>query len=105
MSNRHEGSAFDDFLREEGIYEEVACAALKEVISRQIEQEMAHQALSKAEMARRMGTSRSSLDRLLDPSGHSVTLSTLNKAARVLGKKVQIGLVDDAPSARQSMAG
>ncbi|MFW6012440.1 MAG: helix-turn-helix domain-containing protein [bacterium] len=94
MNEKHVGSDFDDFLREEGLLEEVEAVAAKRVLAFQISEAMKDQRLSKAAMARRMGTSRSSLDRLLDPEVPSVTLLTLERAARVLGKRVQIEMVD-----------
>ena len=86
------GGLFDDFLREEGIFEEVHAQAVKEVIAWQIAQEMKLQGINKATMARRMNTSRSSLDRLLDPCHDSLALSTLTRAASILGKELRITL-------------
>lgn len=96
MDEKHVGSDFDDFLREEGLLEEVEAVAAKRVLAYQISEAMKEQELSKSAMARRMGTSRSSLDRLLDPEVPSVTLLTLEKAAHVLGKRVRIEMVDAA---------
>jgi predicted XRE-type DNA-binding protein len=96
MNEKHVGSDFDDFLREEGLLEEVEAVAAKRVLAHQISEAMKEQELSKAAMARRMGTSRSSLDRLLDPSVPSVTLLTIERAAHVLGKRVRIEMVDAA---------
>ena len=93
------GSSFDAFLQEEGIYEAVQVAALKKVLAFQIDQAMKAQKVSKAEMARRMNTSRSQLDRLLDPAKVSVQLDTVMKAAGVLGKKVRLELIDDGEKA------
>ena len=90
MSNPHIGSDFDEFLREEGIFEEVEAAAIKKVLACMIEQAMAETHITKSEMARRMGTSRTQLDRLLDPANPSVTLSTVAKAAKAIGKKISI---------------
>ncbi|MDR0311914.1 MAG: helix-turn-helix domain-containing protein, partial [Acidobacteriota bacterium] len=67
VNQEHAGGRFDDFLREEGIFETVNAHAVKEVIAWQIAREMKNQGISKITMAKRMGTSRSSLDRLLDP--------------------------------------
>ena len=89
----HAGSYFDDFLHEQGIFEEVNAQAVKKVISWQIAEEMKRQGLSKVMMAKRMGTSRSSLERLLDPDNDALALSTLTRAASVLGKEVQVNLV------------
>jgi DNA-binding Xre family transcriptional regulator len=86
------GSKFDDFLEEEGILAETEAAAVKRVVAFQIEQLMSRKKLSKSAMARRMRTSRSALDRLLDPGNPSITLQTLERAARALGKKLEINL-------------
>jgi antitoxin HicB len=93
MKKKHVGSSFDSWLREKGIYQEVSSAASKRVLTRQLEAAMQEQGLSKAEMARRMQTSRAALDRLLDPDNDSVTLHTLNKAAVVIGREVRMVLV------------
>jgi predicted XRE-type DNA-binding protein len=87
------GSSFDSWLREEGIYEEVSSSAIKRVLARQVEAAMREQDLTKAEMARRMHTSRAALDRLLDPNNGSVTLATLQKAAAVIGREIRLELV------------
>jgi DNA-binding Xre family transcriptional regulator len=92
MSNKHIGSDFDDFLEEEGILARVEAVAVKRVIAFRIEQVMKEQNLSKTEMSRRMNTSRAALDRLLDPANQAVTLQTLDRAARALGKRLQISL-------------
>src|ERR1035441_6160488 len=81
MKKKNIGSSFDGWLREEGIYEEVTATAIKRVLARQVEAAMREKNFSKAEMARRMRTSRAALDRLLDPEYDAVTLSTLRKAA------------------------
>ena len=93
MKKSNIGSSFDSWLREEGIYEEVTATALKRVLARQLEAAMKEKQLSKAEMARRMRTSRAALDRLLDPEYDAVTLSTLRKAALALGRQVRLELV------------
>jgi len=93
MRRENKGSSFDDWLREEGIYEEVSAAAIKRVLARQIEQAMKEKQLSKAEVARRMRTSRAALDRLLDPQNGSATLNTLYKAAAAVGRQVRLELV------------
>jgi DNA-binding Xre family transcriptional regulator len=93
MNHKNIGSNLDDFLQEEGILAEVERAAIKEVIASQILNLMSEQKISKVEMSRRMGTSRSALDRLLDPSNASVSLKTLDKAASSLGRKLNIQLV------------
>jgi DNA-binding transcriptional regulator YiaG len=93
MKEKNIGSSFDSWLREEGIYQEVTATAIKRVVARQVEAAMKEKNLSKAEMARRMHTSRASLDRLLDPENGAVTLSTLQKAAIVVGRQVRLELV------------
>ena len=85
--NKHIGSDFDDFLEEEGLLAEVEAAAFKRVLVYQVEALMKSQQLTKTEMARRMQTSRASLNRLLDPSNPSITLQTLERAAAALGLK------------------
>lgn len=92
-SNPHLGSSFEDFLRDDGLYEETTARAIKRVLARQIESAMKDEGLSKAEMARRMATSRAALDRLLDPDNESVTLNTLTKAAQVVGRQIRFELV------------
>lgn len=94
MDDKHLGSDFEDFLREEGLLEEARAVASKRVLAYQIVRAMEEKNLTKTAMARRMGTSRSSLDRLLDPEVPSVTLLTIEKAARVLGKRVRIEMVE-----------
>lgn len=90
--NPHIGSRLDDLLDDEGLLAEAQAIAIKRVIAFQFEQAMQQQHLSKAELARRMGTSRSALDRLLDPDNPSVTLLTLEKAAQALGQHIRIEL-------------
>jgi antitoxin HicB len=93
MKKKNIGSSFDSWLRDEGMYEEVSAAAIKRVVARQVEAAMHQKGLSKAEMARRMHTSRAALNRLLDPENDGVTLSTLQKAAAVVGRELRLGLV------------
>ena len=94
MKNRtHRGSDFRGFLKEEGILEEVEERAMKKALALQLEKLLAKHELTKAEMAARMKTSRAAVDRLLDASNPSLTLSTLGKAARALGRKIKIELV------------
>lgn len=90
--NKHIGSSFDQFLQEEGLLAEAEAIAMKRVIAYQIEKEMAERQISKSTLARRMQTSRSSLNRLLDPENPSVTLLTLESVALALGKKLKIQL-------------
>jgi len=93
MKKKNVGSTFDSWLREEGIYEEVSENAIKRVIARQIASAMSEKGITKAEMARRMNTSRASLDRLLNPENGSITLSTLHKAAIVVGRGIRLELI------------
>ncbi len=86
------GSSFDEFLKEDGIYEDVTAVAVKRSVAAQIAKAMADGMISKAEMARRMKTSRSQLDRFLDPRHTKLQLDTLIRAARVLGRDVKIEL-------------
>lgn len=95
MKNEHLGSSFDDFLMDEGIYEEVTRNALKRVIAWQVTQAMESAKLSKTAMAKKMDTSRSALDRLLDPENSSVTIQTLEKAAHAVNKRLVMCLVDE----------
>lgn len=92
MNKKHVGSDFDDFLKEDGIYEQVQAVAIKRVIAYQIAEEMKKKKLSKTEMASRMKTSRAALERLLDPENASITLITLERAASALGKKLKVQL-------------
>src|SRR5213594_3727804 len=90
----HNGSTFDSFLEEEGIREEVEAVAIKRVLAWQLEQAMREQQKTKQAMAKQLHTSRSQLDRLLDPRNVSVTLDTITRAARALGKRVIIRVAD-----------
>ncbi|MCX6017663.1 MAG: helix-turn-helix transcriptional regulator [Chloroflexi bacterium] len=92
MKPENFGGDFDDFLRDDGIYEDVVAAAIKRVVALQIKDEMKRRQITKSEMAERMHTSRAALDRLLDPDNTSLTLSTLGKAAQALGKKLRVEL-------------
>jgi hypothetical protein len=96
----HSGSSFDEFLEEEGIREEVESAAIKRVLAWQFEQEMGRQQKTKQAMARELKTSRSQLDRLLDPRNTAVSLDTLSRAARVLGKRLVLE-IRDQPTAQR----
>lgn len=90
MKNKHLGSSFDNFLEEEGLRADTEAAAIKRVLAYQIEVEMKRANLSKSALAERMHTSRSALDRLLDPANVSVTLQTLERVAFALGKNLKI---------------
>lgn len=92
MNKKHIGSNFDNFLKEEKIYEKAQAAAIKRVVAYQIVEEMKKKKLTKTEMASRMKTSRAALERLLDPDNASITLMTLERAASVLGKKLSVQL-------------
>jgi predicted XRE-type DNA-binding protein len=91
--NPHNGSLFDDFLKEEGIHEEVTTKAIKRVLAFQIHEEMKRQKLNKKTMAEQMKTSRSQLDRLLDPEKTGVSLDTIQRAAAAVGRDLRIELV------------
>lgn len=93
MDQKHLGSPLDDFLAEEGILEQTSARAQKRALVWQIEQAMKKGDISKAEMARRMNTSRSHLDRLLDPDNDKIQLDTLHKAATAIGKNIRLELV------------
>ena len=92
MKNKHLGSDFDDFLQDEGLLAEAEATAIKRVLAYQIQKEMEERHLTKTSLARLMNTSRSSLDRLLDPENPSITLATMESAAVALGKKLKIQL-------------
>lgn len=90
--NPHLGSSFEDFLTEEGIREEATVHAVKRVLAWQIEDAMKAQGITKVEMAKRMGTSRAHLDRLLDPNNDRVQLDTVQRAAAAVGRKLRLEL-------------
>jgi antitoxin HicB len=90
--NPHIGSSFADFLKQEGLYEEVTAHAVKRVLAWQIEQAMQAQGLTKVAMAKRMKTSRAQLDRLLDPNNDKVQLDTIQRAALAVGRKLHLEL-------------
>lgn len=87
------GSSFDDFLSEEKMLSQVDALATKKVIAYQIAESMKKEKITKTEMAKRMGTSRSSLNRLLDPLNTSVSLSTIESAVVALGKRLRVQIV------------
>lgn len=91
--NPHLGSSLDELLEETGELAEVNAVAIKRVIAWEIAQKMKDEQLSKTQMAELMATSRSALDRLLDPANTSVTLHTLDNAARAIGKTLRIELI------------
>lgn len=90
----HSGSTFDSFLEEVGIRDEVEAVGIKRVLAWQLEQAMHEQQITKQAMARELHTSRSQLDRLLDPSNVSVSLDTMARAAKALGKSLVIRVTD-----------
>lgn len=90
--NKHRGSTFDSFLEEEGLLDVADAVAIKRVIAFELKKNMKKNHCSKIEMANKLHTSRSALDRLLDPANTSVTLNTLVKAAHILGKRLCITL-------------
>lgn len=90
----HSGSTFDSFLEELGIQEEVEAVAIKRVLTWQLEQAMRKQQKTKRAMAKQLHTSRSQLNRLLDPRNVSVTLDTITRAARALGKRLILRFAD-----------
>ena len=90
MAKKNVGSSFDEFLEEEGLFEEATAAAVKRVIAFQLARKMSEHSLSKSEMARRKATRRSALYRLLDPDNVSVTLQTLQSAVQALGGRLNV---------------
>jgi len=91
--NPHIGSSFESWLEEEGIREDVTAAAIKAVIARQLEAEMKRKKITKQQMAKLMRTSRAQVDRLLDPENGSATITTLQRAARIVGRELRMQLV------------
>lgn len=92
MSKKHWGSSIDDFLKEEGIFEEAQAQAIKEVVAWQLAEAMKRKRISKTRMAALLRTSRTQVDRLLDPNT-DITLSSLQRAAAIVGRRVMIELV------------
>jgi antitoxin HicB len=91
--NKHWGSTLDDLLKEEGIYDEAKAQVAKEMIAWQIQQAMKRKGLTKKRMAELMETSRTQVDRLLNPRDHNVTLATLEKVAAIIGRRLRIEFV------------
>lgn len=91
--NPNRGSSFGDFLKEENVYEETTATALKRVVAWQLQEAMEEKHLSKNQMAKRMKTSRSQLDRVLDPENCKIQLDTIMKAAAALGREFKLELV------------
>jgi antitoxin HicB len=92
MKKKHLGSSFEDFLEQEGILEECRASAIKFKLAHELERAMSQQHISKAEMAKRLKTSRTGIDRLLDPENTSITLNTMAKVAHLLGKRIDFAL-------------
>ena len=92
MSKKHIGSSIDDFLKEEGIFEEAQAQAVKQVVAWQLAEAMKKQKISKNKLATLLKTSRSQVDRILDPR-NDITLGTLQRAAAVVGRRLTIKLV------------
>jgi len=92
MSNKHMGSSIDDFLREEGIFEEAQAQAVKEVVAWQLAEAMKKNKISKNKLATLLKTSRTQVDRILDPK-NDITLGSLQRAAAMVGRRVTISLV------------
>ena len=92
MNTRHIGSSFDDFLAEQDILSECSAAAAKRVLAWQLQQAMQEQNMTKTQLAALMKTSRASINRLLDPENAAVNLQTMEKAARAVGKRLEIQL-------------
>ena len=91
--NRHRGSTLDDFLAREDVLAEFQAKAIKEVIAWQLAEAMRERKLSKSGLAKQMGTSRTQVDRMLDPDDGNVTIETLQRAAAIVGRRVQLELV------------
>jgi antitoxin HicB len=91
--NKHRGSTLDDFLADEGVLEEFQARAVKEVVAWQLAEAMREHKLSKNQLAKQMHTSRTQVDRVLDPAAGNVTIETLQRAAALVGRRVKIELV------------
>ena len=92
MSKKHMGSSLDDFLKEEGIFEESQAQAVKEVVAWQLAEAMKKQKISKSRLATLLKTSRTQVDRILDPK-NDITLGSLQRAAAMVGRRITIELV------------
>ena len=92
MNKKHVGSNFDDFLESQGMLEECRASAIKFKLAHELKKAMGQQKISKAEMAKRLKTSRTGIDRLLDPKNTSITLNTMAKVASLLGKRIEFAL-------------
>ncbi len=92
MKNKHIGSSLNKFLAEEDLMIESELMAIKRLLAVQVEKAMHDKEMSKTKMAKKMGTSRTALERLLEPTNTSVTLHTLERAAQAVGKKLHIAI-------------
>lgn len=92
--NKHIGSSFDDFLEEEGLLATAEIEAIKRIISYLLQEKIDNHVITKTALAHQLGTSRSGLDRILDPENTSITLHTLARAAEFTGKKIHISIQD-----------
>ena len=90
--NKYSGSDFDDFLKEDGILEEVTARAHKRLLALQVREAMEEYSITKAQLAEKLETSRSQLDRLLDPDNTAVTLESMERLARAVGKQLKVEL-------------
>ena len=90
--NKHRGSSLDDLLAQDGVLEEFQARAVKEVVAWQLAEAVREHKLSKTALAEQMGTSRTQVDRLLDPAAGNVTLETLQRATALVGRKVEVEL-------------
>jgi DNA-binding Xre family transcriptional regulator len=93
ITNPRHGSNFDDFLRQQGLLEEVEAAALKKVIAAALSERMKRKHLSVTTLARRLGTSRAAVNRVLDEHNTSITLHTLTRAAAIVGCRLKLQIV------------
>ena len=92
MKKKHRGSKFEDFPEAEGVLEECRVSAIRFKLAHELEKAISQQNISKAEMAKRLKTSRTGIDRLLDPDNTSITLNTMAKVAHLLGKRIDFAL-------------
>jgi DNA-binding phage protein len=93
INRKHLGSPLEDWLEDEGILEETTASAMKAVLAWQLQQEMKRKKITKQKMAVAMKTSRAQLDRVLDPNSGNVTIATLRRAAKAVGRKLKLELV------------
>lgn len=91
--NKHRGSTPDSFLESEGVLGEFQAQAIKEVIAWQLAEAMRERKMSKTRLAQLLHTSRSQVNRVLDPNDGNVTIETLQRAAALVGRRVEVALV------------